>query len=301
MLLAVVGATGVGKSDFALDAVAALADNGIRAEIINADAMQLYRGMDIATAKLSLEERRGIPHHMLDVLDVTQESTVAGYQEIVEPLLNRLEADGVWPILVGGSGLYVSAVLFGFDFPARDPELRAELERELADAGAAALHERLRNLDPVAADEIDRANGRRIVRALEVVTVTGEPFRASLPKAEPVRTTRIAHLRAERSELVTRLDARVEGFWQAGLLEEIRALCDQGLERGTTARQAIGYAQGLGQLRGAMTQEEAIEATKLATRKYSRRQVSWFKRYVADEPAPAGASDWIARILSATH
>ncbi|WP_293695331.1 tRNA (adenosine(37)-N6)-dimethylallyltransferase MiaA [uncultured Agrococcus sp.] len=297
MLLAVVGATGVGKSEFALDAVQALRERGIAAEIVNADALQLYRGMDIATAKLSEAERRGVPHHMLDVLEVTEASTVAGYQAVTEPLIGRLERDGVWPIIVGGSGLYVSAVLFGFSFPARDPALRTRLERELEEQGADALHERLRELDPQAAADIDRANGRRIVRAIEAVTVTGEPFRASLPSAEPVRPTRIAHLRAERAELVERLDRRVDGFWQSGLLEEVRMLLDRGLDRGTTARQAIGYAQALQQLRGELTQAEAVEATKLATRKYARRQVSWFKRYTADEPAPDGARAWIASIL----
>lgn len=297
MLLAVVGATGVGKSEFAMDAVEVLAASGIRAEIVNADAMQLYRGMDIATAKLRPEERRGIPHHMLDILDVTEGSTAAGYQTVVNPLIERLESEGVWPILVGGSGLYISAVLFGFAFPARDPELRARLERELENEGPDALHERLRQLDPRAAADIDPANGRRTVRALEAVTVTGQPFRASLPSSEPVRPTRIAHLRAERAVLVERLDARVEGFWRAGLLDEVQTLRDQGLEQGTTARQAIGYAQALQQLGGELTEAEAIDATKLATRKYSRRQVSWFKRYVADEPAPDAAGDWIASVL----
>ncbi|HIY65415.1 MAG TPA: tRNA (adenosine(37)-N6)-dimethylallyltransferase MiaA [Candidatus Agrococcus pullicola] len=280
-----------------MDAVEVLAARGIRAEIVNADAMQLYRGMDIATAKLRPEERRGIPHHMLDILDVTEGSTAAGYQTVVESLIEQLESEGVWPILVGGSGLYISAVLFGFAFPARDPELRARLERELENEGPDVLHERLRQLDPRAAADIDPANGRRTVRALEAVTVTGQPFRASLPSSEPVRPTRIAHLRAERALLVERLDARVEGFWRAGLLDEVQTLRDQGLEQGTTARQAIGYAQALQQLGGELTEAEAIDATKLATRKYSRRQVSWFKRYVADEPAPNAARDWIASVL----
>lgn len=297
MLLAVVGATGVGKSEFALDAVEALRERGIAAEIVNADALQLYRGMDIATAKLSEGERRGVPHHMLDVLEVTEASTVARYQAVTEPLIGRLEREGVWPVLVGGSGLYVSALLFGFSFPARDPALRTRLERELEEQGADALHERLRELDPQAAADIDKANGRRIVRAIEAVTVTGEPFRASLPSAAPVRPTRIAHLRAERAELVERLDRRVEGFWQSGLLEEVRMLLDRGLDRGTTARQAIGYAQALQQLHGDFTEAEAVEATKLATRKYARRQVSWFKRYEAEEPASDGARDWIASML----
>lgn len=297
MLLAVVGATGTGKSAFGLDVVATLARRGIEAEIVNADALQLYRGMDIATAKLPSDERQGVPHHLLDVLDVWQDSTVADFQHRAESVIRDIEARGAWPVLVGGSGLYVSAVLFGFEFPPRDPELRERLEREAAALGPGVLHERLRALDPAAADDIDPKNPRRIVRALEAVMVTGEPFRASLPAAEPVRHTRIAHLRCERATLTERLDARAAGFWEAGLLDEVRTLLEAGIERGATAKQAIGYAQAIAQLRGDMTQDEAIAATQLATRKYSRRQVSWFKRYEADEPDPLAAEAWAESVL----
>ena len=298
MLLAVVGATGVGKSEFALDAAEALAAHGIRAEIVNADAMQLYRGMDIATAKLPSSQRRGVPHHLLDVLDVTQEAAVAAYQQQAEELIERLTAEGIWPILVGGSGLYVSAVLFGFDFPERDPRLRRELEEELQQHGPAHMLERLHALDPVGAEEVDPANGRRVVRAIEAVTVTGRPWRASLPSHRPVRPTRVAHLRVDRADLVQRLDARVSGFWRDGLLDEVRSLRLQGLEEGVTARQAIGYAQAIGQLDGLLTEDEAQASTRLATRRYARRQVSWFKRYEADEPDPGAAAEWIDGLLA---
>lgn len=298
MLLAVVGATGVGKSEFALDAAEALAARGIRSEIVNADAMQLYRGMDIGTAKLSMAERRGVRHHLLDVLDVTEEAAVAAYQRDASAVIDLLEADGVWPILVGGSGLYVSAVLFGFDFPERDPEVRSALTAELEREGTEHMLERLRELDPDAANEVDPANGRRIVRALEAVTVTGRPWKASLPNSVPVRPTRIAHLRTDRAELVERLDARVTRFWRDGLLDEVEQLRQHGLEEGVTARQAIGYEQALRQLRGELTEHDAQEQTRIATRRLSRRQVSWFKRYAADEPALAEAGEWASAIAA---
>ena len=297
MLLTVVGATGTGKSEFALDAAEALVGHGIAAEIINADALQLYRGMDIATAKLPVSERRDVPHHLLDVLEVHEESTVAAYQQQAGAAITEIEDRGAWPILVGGSGLYISAVVFGFEFPPRDPGLRTRLEEQLGVEGASAMHARLRQLDPQAAASIDAANGRRIVRAIEAVTVTGQPFQASLPSTSPIRSTRIAHLRCERATLVQRLDARAAGFWQRGLLGEVEQLREQGLERGTTAKQAIGYSQALAQLRGELTESEAIEAAQLATRKYARRQVSWFKRYVADEPDPLMADEWVKQVL----
>lgn len=301
MLLAVVGATGTGKSEFSLQAAEALDRRGIAAEIVNADALQLYRGMDVATAKLAPQERRGISHHMLDVLEVSEESTVADYQRQAAEVINDIEARGAWPILVGGSGLYVSAVVFGFEFPPRDAAVRARLEGELEAEGASVMLARLRELDPRAAAAIDPANGRRIVRALEAVIVTGAPFTVGLPDGQPVRPTRIAHLRCERAELVERLDARAEGFWRAGLLDEVARLKEQGLERGTTAKQAIGYAQALEQLAGRMSEADAIAATQLATRKYSRRQVSWFKRYAADEPSPLAADEWVETVLEAVR
>lgn len=279
-LIAIVGATGTGKSAFALDLADALEREGRAAEIVNADAMQLYRGMDIGTAKLGVDERRGVPHRLLDVLDVTEEASAAAYQAAARAEIERITAAGAVALLVGGSGLYVSSVIHDFRFPGTDPALRARLEDELAERGVGALHARLRGIDPETAASIDPANGRRVVRALEVIELTGEPKAARLPdEPQPWIPHRVVHLRADRAELVERLDARVEGMWAAGLLDEVDALRASGLERGTTARKAIGYAQALAELRGDMSRAEAIAETQQLTRTYARRQVSWFKRY----------------------
>ena len=279
-LIAIVGATGTGKSDFALDLAAALELAGRPAEIVNADAMQLYRGMDIGTAKLPLAERRGVPHHLLDVLDVTEDASVAAYQRAARDAVDEISARGAVALLVGGSGLYVSSVIHDFRFPGTDPELRAKLETELAERGPGVLHARLRAIDAETAASVDAQNGRRIVRALEVIELTGEPKAARLPD-EPVpwRDHRIVHLRSERAHLVERLDARVLDMWQRGLVDEVRGLLPQGIERGVTARKAIGYAQALGELHGRMSRAEAIAETQQLTRTYARRQVGWFRRY----------------------
>lgn len=280
-LWAVVGATGTGKSDLALDLAETLRAHGNPAEIVNADAMQLYRGMDIGTAKLTLAERRGIPHHLLDVRDVTEEAAVAWYQPLAREAIGRIHSRGGDAILVGGSGLYVSSVIFDFRFPPRDAAARTRLESELERFGAAALFERLRRMDPATAERIDPNNGRRIVRALEVVEQGGATHGAVLPE-HPVLWhphTRIIGLQAPRADLVERLDRRVEHMWRDGMLDEAARLRDAGIERGVTAARAIGYAQALAQLRGEMTQAEAISQTQALTRRYARRQVSWFKRY----------------------
>ncbi|WP_394279982.1 tRNA (adenosine(37)-N6)-dimethylallyltransferase MiaA, partial [Microbacterium sp.] len=248
---------------------------------VNADAMQLYCGMDIGTAKLPVAERRGIPHHLFDVLDVTQDAAVAVYQEHARRVIAEVFARGRDVVLVGGSGLYVSSVLFDFRFPPRDQELRAQLEAELDREGTGALFARLRSLDPVTAERIDANNGRRIVRALEVVLQGESTHGAALPQEPAVwhdRTTVIG-VQVERPELVERLDARVEGMWAAGIVGEARRLKAEGLEEGTTARRAIGYAQALAQLTGELTESEAIAQTQALTRRYARRQVSWFRRY----------------------
>ncbi len=279
MILAIVGATGTGKSALALDLARRWSDSGRPVEIVNADAMQLYRGMDIGTAKTPEAERRGIPHHLLDVLDVTEEASVARYQEDARRTIDAITERGATPLLVGGSGLYVAAVLTDFRFPGTDPERRAHWEAVLAERGPAALHEQLRQRDPVAAEAIGPHNGRRIVRALEVGDLTGEPFSAGLAARErPWRPYRQVGLQLERSALVPRLDARVEGMWRAGLLDEVRGLLPRGLERGVTASRAIGYAQAIGQLRGALDERAAISETQSLTRRYARRQVSWFRR-----------------------
>ena len=280
-LWAVVGATGTGKTALSLDLAEALAARGRAAEIVNADAMQLYRGMDIGTAKLPAAERRGIPHHLFDVLDVTEDAAVAWYQDAARVAIAEIHGRGADAVLVGGSGLYVSSVLFDFRFPPRDEEVRARLEAELDDRGPGALYARLRELDPATAEKVDPRNGRRIVRALEVLELGERTHGAMLPQ-EPVlwhRATEIVGVAVPREELVQRLDARVEAMWRDGLVDEVRALRERGLEQGVTARRAIGYAQALAELAGEMTEAEAIAETQALTRRYARRQVSWFKRY----------------------
>jgi tRNA dimethylallyltransferase len=282
-LWAIVGATGTGKTALSLDLAQALAARGRPAEIVNADAMQLYRGMDIGTAKLPEAERRGIPHHLFDVLDVTDDAAVAWYQDAARTTIAGIHERGADAVLVGGSGLYVSSVLFDFRFPPRDEQLRARLEAELEAHGPGALYARLRHLDPATAEKVDPRNGRRIVRALEILELGERTHGAALPD-EPVLWhdhTRIVGVAMPRDELVARLDTRVEGMWRDGLLDEVRALRAQGLERGVTARRAIGYAQALAQLAGDMSEADAIAETQALTRRYARRQVSWFKRYEA--------------------
>ncbi|WP_295010813.1 tRNA (adenosine(37)-N6)-dimethylallyltransferase MiaA [uncultured Microbacterium sp.] len=284
-LWAVVGATGTGKSDLSLDLAEALGRLGRSAEIVNADAMQLYRGMDIGTAKLREDERRGIPHHLFDILDVTEEAAVAAYQPIARAAIEAIHGREAEAILVGGSGLYVSSVLYDFRFPPRDERLRARLEAELVEGGPGPLLERLREQDPVTAARIDPQNGRRLVRALEVLAQGESTHGAALPD-EPVLwhpRTRILALGVERPALVGRLDERVHRMWEQGLVEEVERLRAQGLEQGSTARRAIGYAQALAQLDGDLAEEAAIAETQALTRRYARRQVSWFRRYAQAE------------------
>ena len=293
-LVAVVGATGTGKSALSLDLAEALARHGVTSEIVNADAMQLYRGMDIGTAKLPLEERRGVPHHLLDALDPNEEASVARYQHDARSIINGIRGRGALPILVGGSGLYVSSVIWDFSFPGTDDVVRGRLEAELAERGPGILFQRLRDLDPAAAESIGPHNGRRIVRALEVIEITGEPFGSGLPDESTFREpTVILGTAVERAELVERLDRRVERMWRDGLVDEARELRPGGL--GVTASRAIGYAQALAQLDGALSEAEAIEQTAALTRRYARRQVGWFGRYPAtwfagDEPGRVDAA-----------
>jgi tRNA dimethylallyltransferase len=293
-LIAIVGATGTGKSAFALDLAEEFGRVGRAAEVVNADAMQLYRGMDIGTAKLPLAERRGVPHHLLDVLEVVDEASVAAYQSAARAAVDDVLArDGV-ALLVGGSGLYVSSVIHDFRFPGTDAAVRARLETELAERGPGMLHARLRELDPETAASVDAQNGRRLVRALEVIELTGEPKAARLPD-EPVpwRPHDVVHLRSDRATLVERLDARVEGMWRDGLVDEVRGLIPEGIEQGVTARRAIGYAQALGEITGRLDRSEAIAETQQLTRTYARRQVSWFKRY--RDAVAIDADDSVAR------
>lgn len=279
-LYAVVGATGTGKTALSLRLAEELSEQGRPAEIVNADAMQLYRGMDIGTAKVPPAERRGIRHHLLDALEVTEDAAVAWYQTAAREAIREIFSRGADAVLVGGSGLYVSSVLYDFRFPPRDETLRADLEAELDRNGPGVLYERLRAADPATAARVDPRNGRRVVRALEVLAQGQATHGAALP-SEPLawRPSTIIGVSVPRAELVTRLDARVERMWADGLLEEVERLRAAGIERGVTARRAIGYAQALAQLNGEMSQAEAIAHTQALTRRYARRQVSWFRRY----------------------
>ncbi|MFC0861306.1 tRNA (adenosine(37)-N6)-dimethylallyltransferase MiaA [Sphaerimonospora cavernae] len=272
-MIAVVGATAAGKSDLAVEL--ALRLDG---EVINTDSMQLYQGMDIGTAKLSHFEQRGVPHHLLDIWPVTQAASVAEYQRLARPLVEDLLARGRTPILAGGSGLYVRAVLDDLEFPGTDPESRARLERELAEVGPAVLYDRLKSRDPVAAETILPSNGRRIVRALEVIELTGRPFSATMPSYDSVYESVQIGVEVPRPVLDERIELRVARMWEAGLVGEVRGLLEQGLAGGRTASRALGYAQVLRFLSGEWTEERAREETVRATRRFARRQESWFRR-----------------------
>jgi tRNA dimethylallyltransferase len=272
--IAVVGPTATGKSQLGI----ALAE-ALGGEVINADAMQLYRGMDIGTAKVTVAERRGVPHHLLDVLDVTETASVAAYQRDARATVESLLAAGRVPVLVGGSGLYVRAVLDELDFPGTDAEIRARLEAELAVVGAEVLHARLVELDPVAATAILPSNGRRVVRALEVIELTGRPFSATMPRPGPARYDALQlGLDLDTDELDRRVEARVTGMFDGGLVDEVKTLEKQGLREGRTASRALGYQQVLDQLDGDGDLPAAAAATAQATRRFVRRQRSWFRR-----------------------
>lgn len=278
-LVAVVGPTGTGKSDLALHLAEQLAEHGAKVEIVNADSMQLYRGLDIGTAKLSIPERRGFEHHMLDVLSPLDESTAAEYQKNARPVIEDIQRRGGVPILVGGSMLYVAAVLNTFEFPGRDEQLRAQLESDLETQGSRKLHQRLEQLDAQAAARIDPANGRRVVRALEIVMTTGEPFAAALPdKPQSWQPVLEIGLNSDRAHLTERLAHRVAKMWELGLVAEAEGLIAEGLRQGKTASRAIGYSQALRQLDGEISEEQAKSETIMLTQRYARRQMSWFKR-----------------------
>ncbi|GGK41601.1 tRNA (adenosine(37)-N6)-dimethylallyltransferase MiaA [Nocardia camponoti] len=272
--IAVVGPTATGKSDLALDLAQEL-----DGEIVNIDAMQLYRGMDVGTAKLSVAERRGIVHHLLDVLDVTETATVAAYQEQACAIVDDILARGRMPVIVGGSMMYVQALLDDWAFPATDPDIRAKWEALLDERGVVAVHEALRAADPVAADTILPTDGRRMVRALEVVELTGQPFAASAPTiGEPRWGTTIIGVDRETAALDARIELRTATMFETGLVDEVKALIDLGLRDGQTAKRAIGYAQVLAYLDGEEDLAYAQERTLIGTRRYVRRQRSWFRR-----------------------
>jgi tRNA dimethylallyltransferase len=272
-VVALVGPTAAGKSDLGIELALQLG-----AEVVNADSMQLYRGMDVGTAKLTVGERRGVPHHLLDIWSVREAASVADYQRRARAVVDELRSAGRVPLLVGGSGLYVRAVLDRLDFPGTDPELRAALEAELAEHGSGVLHRRLAGLDPAAAAAILPSNGRRVVRALEVIELTGRPFTASLPDYEPVYDAVVIGVDRPVAELDQRIGHRVERMWELGLVEEVRALEGEGLREGVTASRALGYAQVLRMLDGEWDDATARAQTALATRRFARRQRSWFRR-----------------------
>jgi tRNA dimethylallyltransferase len=272
--LAIIGPTGTGKSELALEVAERLGG-----EIVNADAMQLYRGMDIGTAKLRPAERRGIPHHQLDVLDVTETATVAKYQRDAAADVERILAAGAVPIICGGSMMYIQSLLDQWAFPATDPAVRAKWEQRLAEVGVAALHEQLAQVDPAAAASILPTDGRRIVRALEVVELTGKPFAASAPTiGAPRWGTVIVGLDWETTVLDERLAKRTDKMFADGLVDEVRTLLTRGLRDGVTASRALGYAQVIADLDSGGDGSAAREPTFIGTRRYVRRQRSWFRR-----------------------
>nr|WP_221472762.1 tRNA (adenosine(37)-N6)-dimethylallyltransferase MiaA [Amycolatopsis umgeniensis] len=291
--VAVVGPTATGKTALAVELALTLGG-----EVVNADALQLYRGMDIGTAKATAEERRGVPHHLLDVLDVTETASVAAYQRDARERIEELLADGRVPILTGGSGLYVQAVLDDLKFPGTDPAVRARLTAEADEIGVAAMHARLTGLDPIAATAILPTNTRRIVRALEVIEITGEPFSANLPKPGPARyDTVLIGVDREPAELDVRVDSRVELMFEAGLVGEVRSLLGHGLRDGLTASRALGYQQVIAALDADEDFQAAADATAQATRRFVRRQRSWFRRDKRIEWFDGGSERLAERVL----
>ncbi|MEV1157595.1 tRNA (adenosine(37)-N6)-dimethylallyltransferase MiaA [Micromonospora chokoriensis] len=272
-VVAVVGPTAAGKSALSI----ALA-HALGGEVVNADSMQLYRGMDIGTAKLTVAERDGVPHHLLDIWEVTEPASVAEYQRLARAAIDDILSRGRVPLLVGGSGLYVRAVLERFEFPGTDAVLRERLERELAEVGPAPLYARLRAADPAAAEGILPGNGRRIVRALEVIELTGAPFTASLPQPTPYYPSVQLGVDLDTGLLDERIALRVDRMWADGLVPETRELVGRGLPEGRTASRALGYQQVLRMLSGELTESQAHDETVRATRRFVRRQRSWFRR-----------------------
>lgn len=272
--LAIVGPTASGKSSLGIEIAKNLGDS----EIINADAMQLYRGMDIGTAKLTVAERQGVVHHLIDSVELNQELTAVEYSKVCNDLMDEISAQGKLPILVGGSMFYIAAALDQMDFAPTDPEVRERLELEAAKVGVLDMHAKLASLDPESAERIPAQNVRRVIRALEVIEITKAPYKSSLPEPTYLRPTLQLGIDVDRELLRERIRDRVHGMWQAGLLDEVEKLLASGVEFSRTARVAIGYAQAISQIEGKLTEAEAIEQTIHLTNRYARRQMSWFRR-----------------------
>lgn len=274
-VVVICGATATGKSDIAIEVA-----KSIGAEIINADSMQLYKGMNIGTAKLSVDERAGIPHHLLDILSVREDSTVAWYQELARKVISEIHGRNNHAVIVGGTGLYIKAILDDLNFPDTDPAIRARLESEALEFGTDSLFARLQVEDPAAALAIDRANTRRVIRALEVIEITGKPFTANLPREDSSRYPDALQfgLVMEREHLRERIDLRVDQMWDKGFVSEVDQLIEDGILDGATAQRAIGYSSLIAMRAGTMSEADAKEETKRATRQYARRQETWFSR-----------------------
>ena len=274
-LVIISGATATGKSELAIEVA-----KEIGAEIISADSMQLYKGMDIGTAKLTMAERQGITHHLLDLVDVKTDVTVSWYQELARAKIDELRGAGKSVVVVGGTGLYIKAILDDLNFPETDPEVREKLNQEAEKIGGDAMHQRLAKLDPAASLAIPKENVRRVIRALEVIEITGKPFTAILPREDSTKYPGAMQfgLAMDRERLEIRIDNRVAKMWEAGFVDEVEELINQGILEGKTAQAAIGYAQIIRMKHGSMSQEEAIEDTARATRQYARRQETWFSR-----------------------
>jgi tRNA dimethylallyltransferase len=296
-LIFIVGATATGKSDLAIKVAQKL-----QGEVVNADSMQLYKGMDIGTAKLSKNERQGIEHHLIDILEVTEDSSAAQYQALARAKIDELLLKRIPTIVVGGTGLYVKSILDDLNFPDTNEEVRARLQRECESIGALALHAKLAKLDPAAAAAIPAQNSRRVIRALEVIELTGRPFTANLPRQGSSRypDAKQFGLVMDREKLSDLISNRVERMWEKGFVAEVRELLTKGLREGKTARAALGYSQIIRFLDGELSEIEAQEDTKRATRQYSRRQETWFSRDNRITWLKGSTEEWLEKILSTT-
>jgi tRNA dimethylallyltransferase len=296
-LIFIVGATATGKSDLAIKVAQKL-----QGEVVNADSMQLYKGMDIGTAKLSKNERQGIEHHLIDILEVTEDSSAAQYQALARAKIDELLLKEIPTIVVGGTGLYVKSILDDLNFPDTNEEVRARLQRECESIGALALHAKLAKLDPAAAAAIPAQNSRRVIRALEVIELTGRPFTANLPRQGSSRypDAKQFGLVMDREKLSDLISNRVERMWEKGFVAEVRELLAKGLREGKTARAALGYSQIIRFLDGELSEIEAQEDTKRATRQYSRRQETWFSRDNRITWLKGSTEERLEKILSTT-